>query len=186
MILTHLLLVAQVLYGLLSVTPKSRLSEAEITKGILAWAKLIKLTPVPGVSSYAVEQWAGKMAYGAMRIAILFKKIWNESPLKAKSAKLSALKCRLNDKIAEEQTTSVASPVSSPCSAVSFLSALNWKTLDGHMAMAATEVSTEAPSSQGSPGQLTSPEKESASLPPQSKELKLKSAQLTIPNWARN
>ncbi|CAK9077020.1 Uncharacterized protein SCF082_LOCUS37032 [Durusdinium trenchii] len=91
-----------VLFGVLSVSPRTRVSEDTLSKALRVYLELVGMVPAVGIGEAAIEQWCDKMAFGTKKLVCRFKKLWSETPTAAKSKALDALKKRLNDGIASE------------------------------------------------------------------------------------
>ena len=81
---------------MLSVTPHDRLSDVVLTRAIVKHYEVSKLIPL-GIALSAVEQVAGKMAFGLRKLVSRFRRRWKESPDAAKLKGLNSLKKRLKE-----------------------------------------------------------------------------------------
>lgn len=81
-------------FAIMSVTPyEVRLSEETIAKGIISFYTSCHLIPA-GISMVALEKWAAKMAHGARKVVSKFRRVYAQTPTKAKNEVLCALKLR--------------------------------------------------------------------------------------------
>ena len=192
----HVLLSPQVLFGVLSVSPRTRVSEDTLSKALRVYLELVGMVPAVGIGEAAIEQWCDKMAFGTKKLVCRFKKLWSETPTAAKSKALDALKKRLNDGIASE--ASLGSSASSALSlgggdSASFLEsdAFEWGKLEAALLQAeqdnvSTAPPTSASKSSGSATPVvvdveTSPEKAQKVNPENSS--KMRSSELEMPPW---
>lgn len=81
----------------MTVTPHARLSETELAKAICQHYQENRLIPI-GIGLSAVEQVAGKMAFGLRKVVSRFRRRWKESPDAAKLKGLTTLKQRLKER----------------------------------------------------------------------------------------
>lgn len=78
----------------MSVSPyEVRLSEETLARAIVSFYTSCRLIPC-GVSTVALEKWAGKMAHGARKLVGKFRRVYAATPANAKNESLRALKLR--------------------------------------------------------------------------------------------
>ena len=102
------LICLQAIFAVMSVSPHERLSEMVLARAIAKHYEVSKLIPL-GIGMSAVEQLAGKMAFGLRKTVSRFRRRWKESPDAAKLKGLTHLKQRLKEMNIEMSADSSAS-----------------------------------------------------------------------------
>ena len=103
----------QVIFSIISCTPKIRLSEDILAKSILKFYTSNNLVPA-GIGTSALEDWSEKMSLGAVKVTRKFRRLFLETPTNAKNNVLKELKLRcVNAGISPEESVSSADSQSS-------------------------------------------------------------------------